>query len=81
MGVPVREVLRRHTARELAEWMAYEAAYGPIGSTYANELLAQINELLQNIAYMTGAQLEENPIPMPRQVQRAGFMLEPPTQD
>ncbi|MDF5755825.1 hypothetical protein [Spongiactinospora sp. TRM90649] len=31
MGMPVAEMLRRISGRELAEWAAFEELYGPVG--------------------------------------------------
>lgn len=61
-------------SHELTEWVAYEKAFGPLGSRYNDEMLAQQHELLQTLAYLTGAQVtqknQKNPIPSPRHTPR-----------
>ncbi|WP_432001233.1 hypothetical protein [Streptomyces sioyaensis] len=70
--MPVRQVLASVTSRELAEWVAYERAYGPIDLMWTNETLAQIHELLQNLLYV---QTEGGH--KPHTHQRAGLLLAP----
>jgi hypothetical protein len=66
LGMTVREVLERHTSKELAELRAYEMVYGSIGQSFEREALASIHEALQHIARILiaanseeGAQLPE----------------------
>jgi hypothetical protein len=47
--MPVDDVLKRHSSRQLAEWMAFERVSGPIGTAWRDEQLGEINELLQGI--------------------------------
>ena len=54
--MPVREVLATHTSLELAEWNAYERAYGPIDDDWRDENSAQIHELLQSLLYAFGGE-------------------------
>jgi hypothetical protein len=57
----VPELLESVTSQELAELRAYEIVNGPIGSTqYADEALASIHELLQQIARLLMAQNAED---------------------
>lgn len=60
------------TSYEMAEWHGYEKAFGPINGLWEHETLAQIHELLQTIAYIGGAQAEDNPIPAPTTKDRPG---------
>lgn len=57
---------------EMTEWQAYEEAFGPVNGMWDRETLAQIHELLQTMAYIAGAQAEENPVPQPRTKDRPG---------
>lgn len=57
---------------EITEWLAYENAYGPIGDHYLNETLAQMHELMQTMAYLAGAKMEENPVNKPTTHARPG---------
>lgn len=67
--MPVREVLARHTSREIAEWMAYEQYAGPIDRGYDREALAGIHEQLQYMnrligaAHFTDSKHPNNPVP------------------
>ena len=59
-------MLESVTSQELAELRAYEIVNGPIGSTeYADEALASIHEVLQQIARLLMAQSadDEDDIP------------------
>jgi hypothetical protein len=62
------------TSREIAEFRAYEQAYGPIDGSWEKETLAQMHELLQMSAWIAGSEAEENPMPNPRTKGRPGFM-------
>jgi hypothetical protein len=79
--MPVREVLARHSAMELAEWAAYEHAYGPLDGAWRDEVMAQMHELTQLVAYLSGCQFEENPAPKPRPLQRPGLLRQPQSED
>lgn len=67
--MPVRELLSRIDSRELTEWVAYEEEFGPVGSKYGDEILAQLKDLLHNYAYhsigMNVPAGKKNPIPEP----------------
>lgn len=67
--MPVRELLSRIDSRELTEWVAYEEEFGPVGSRYSDEVLAQLKDLLHHYAYYAvGANVptgKKNPIPEP----------------
>lgn len=54
MGLPVGEMLSRVDSRELAEWRAYEAVAGPIGTEWRDQVLADIHEQLQSLNRLTG---------------------------
>lgn len=43
----VRQLLYALDSREIAEWQAFERAYGPLGRSYGDEKLAEIHETLQ----------------------------------
>lgn len=43
----VEEMLRRMSSYELSQWAAYEQAFGPLGTSYADDLLAGIFEAVQ----------------------------------
>lgn len=45
----VDEMLERIPSYELTEWEAYERAFGPLGSVYSENKLADMHELLQAI--------------------------------
>jgi hypothetical protein len=71
-GCTPREVLDRISSEDLAEWVAFETAHGPIDSTYERILLNEIHYQLQTLNYMFGAanftdeeEGIENPIPEP----------------
>jgi hypothetical protein len=66
----VEQLLLTVSSKELAEWQAFEVVNGPIGREYSDDMLACIHEMLQVIAYTTGAQLSPNPIPPPKPVTR-----------
>jgi hypothetical protein len=63
-------LLVRISSHEIAEWQAYERAFGPIGSAYGDDVLAAIHEQLQTVCFLLGAQMEENPMPVPQRVKR-----------
>lgn len=67
------ELLCGITAFEIAEWEAYERAFGPLGRQYEQDMLARVHEQLQMIAYVLGAansREDENPVPEPQKVPR-----------
>lgn len=41
------------TSKELTEWQAYERFSGPLGTEYTNEALAQLNDHLHDLLYLT----------------------------
>ena len=43
----VDEMLDRLPAREVTEWQAFEFVFGPLGTSYGDDLLAGIYEQLQ----------------------------------
>jgi hypothetical protein len=51
---------------ELTEWMAYERLVGPLGDSYAQEMLASITELLQQLIILTAQAKDENVERVPR---------------
>lgn len=53
--MPVRDVLAIHSSLELAEWMAYEKAFGPIDDEWRDNTLAEVHELLQGILHITAS--------------------------
>lgn len=76
MSVP--ELLATHTSYELAEWRAFDLAYG-LGDQDLREVLSGIHEQLQMANHLTGAahftpenDPDKNPIPPPRRYPRAG---------
>jgi hypothetical protein len=73
----VEELLDRISSPELAEWMAYQKLNGPIDSTYSDDALAQIHEVLQYLLRLTGAQYEDNPAPNPRHFPRSYEFYDP----
>lgn len=77
--MPVADVLACHTSQELTRWYAYEEAYGPIDNSYVNARLAQIQELLMQVAQFTGAQCGDQESGNPARAPSAippGFMFE-----
>ncbi len=61
----VRVLLRSIDSQEIAEWQAYEKAFGPLGAMYTQELLAKQVDQQQLQNYLAGAQFDENPVPEP----------------
>lgn len=49
--------MERLSARQFAEWMSYERAFGPIDGSYSKELMAELHELIQVNNLLTGASL------------------------
>lgn len=45
--MPVGELLRRITAKELTEWQAYEREFGMLGTQWDREVLREIHYVLQ----------------------------------
>lgn len=66
----VAEMLDRIDSRELTEWVAYEHMFGPLGSQYADNQLASIEERLVFLTEVTGKrgskQQPKPPNPVPR---------------
>lgn len=48
-------MLERLTARQIAEWMAYESVCGQLGGSWKDDVLADIHEQLQFLNRLTGA--------------------------
>lgn len=59
-------MLSRVSSYELTEWMAFEQAYGPLGSRYNGEMLAAIHEQLQFANKMAGGEDYPEPKQVPR---------------
>lgn len=53
MHVPVKVLLASMDSNEISEWMAYEEFAGPLDSTWSQEVLGQIHELLQHLISIT----------------------------
>lgn len=63
---------------ELAEWMAFERAFHPIGPDYRDEALAQIHDQLVLLNKMYGEQFEDNPAEkLDRMIRPHEIMLPP----
>ena len=71
----VRELLTKLDSREIAEWMAYERAFGPVGNMYTHATLGSIQEQLQLVAFLQGGMFEENPAPEPQRWPRPDELL------
>lgn len=74
-GCTPREVLARISSADLAEWVAFEQAHGPVDSTYERIMLNEIHYQLQTTNYLLGAahftnaeEDIENPIPSPERL-------------
>ena len=52
--------------------MAYEKAFGPIGDDYRSEVLASIQEQLQNVVYVGGSTMGGGDMPKPQRYTRKG---------
>lgn len=79
--MPVTELLSRTTSYELAEWQAFERAYGPLGREYISDALASIHEQLQILNRMTGEQFEDNPAAEPSKWPRPNDIFKPVKED
>lgn len=69
----MREMLACIDSPEIAEWMAFERAFGPIGHEWRDEMLASIHEQLQMLNFLYGAvnsEEDENPVPEPIRMPR-----------
>lgn len=66
----VEQMLAVVSSTELAEWEAYERAFGPIGKRYGEEALANIADTLAALLRLTGEQYEDNPVPIPKKYPR-----------
>ena len=70
-GCSPREVLARVNSTDLAEWVAFERAHGPIDNTYERIMLNDIQHQLQIANYLAGANFVnedegiENPVDHP----------------
>lgn len=60
----MREMLEHVDSYEIGEWMAYERAFGPIGSDWSDAALMAIHSQLAVLNKMTGAAHfgENNPV-------------------
>lgn len=74
-GCTPREVLDRISSEDLAEWVAFEHAHGPVDSTYERVMLNEIHVQLQTLNYLFGAanftneeEGIENPISEPKRI-------------
>lgn len=75
-------MLDQITARDLAEWMAYERVAGPFDDKWEAELIGQLHELMQAMVHMMGGKCyKKNPYKRPKHVPRPwemyGFEIEP----
>ena len=77
----VEQMLAVVSSRELAEWEAYERAYGPIGKRYSEEALANIADTLAILLRHYGEQFDENPVPVPRKYPRPDEWFKAPVGD
>lgn len=66
-------MLRTLSGRELTQWQVYERRTGPLDSSWRDEQLAALGEMIQYNTYITGAvgQGKKNPAPKPKPVTRA----------
>lgn len=68
----VGELLERTSARELAEWMAFERAYGPLGNSYMERTLADVVDAVERLSVTFQVCLGSDPddvvqrVPIPR---------------
>lgn len=51
--MPVPQMLRKLTAKELTEWRAYEKKNGPLDDTWRDHALASLIDLVQGLLYLT----------------------------
>lgn len=64
------------TSRQLAQWQAYELENGPLDSTWRDDVLAGVHELLQaanhlhGAAHFTDKKHTKNPVPEPERYPR-----------
>lgn len=73
----VDELLGRISSQELSRWRAYEHAFGPLGTVYADDLLAGIYEQLQ--AFNSDGKQQIPRHPRPHEIfERAEAMQEAP---
>lgn len=70
--MPVGEMLRRTSSKELTEWQAYEKEYGILGPSYDREMLRLIHFQQQQFLFQWGAskveQGKQPPFPEPKLV-------------
>lgn len=69
----VAEMLSRISSYELTEWRAYELAFGPLDSSYRDEIAASSHEMLQAMRHTMGqlwATDGDNPVSEPQQLPR-----------
>lgn len=77
----VEEMLARISSQELAEWRAYEKAFGPVGHQYSDRMLGQLHELGQINNRMIGMQYSTNPAPVPTPAPRPTDFFATPEED
>lgn len=65
----VGELLERISSSEITGWIAFERAYGPLGTAYQSEMLALIQEELQGLKWVMGKSFG-NDMPKPRHAPR-----------
>lgn len=80
--MPVGEMLMRISARELTEWMAYEEEFGALDQQWDRNVLASIQELLQQSNHLfVGSNTPEgkpNNYPEPKPIPRPWNEVEDP---
>lgn len=74
----VGQMLSVVPSHELAEWEAYERAFGPLGKSYTNEVLANVSDSLAVLLRLYGEQFDDNPIPIPSKYPRPHEWFRPP---
>lgn len=83
--MPVGEMLRRMSARELSEWKAYEQTNGLLGDRWEQEMLREIHYQQQlSLHTLVGMKLKQgaaNPIPEPKRVPAPNEFMVPPDED
>lgn len=55
------------SSRELAEWIAYERATGPLGPQWRDEAAAALHEQLQVLCAISAEDYDRNPYPRPHE--------------
>ncbi|AEV52073.1 hypothetical protein [Rhodococcus phage REQ1] len=73
----VEQMLAVVSSTELAEWEAYERAFGPIGKSYGEQALASISDTLAILLRLYGEQFDDNPVPVPSKYPRPSEWYRP----